>query len=110
MSLESIYWVFGVGALGGAALELLHWYALRRDPQLPAYASSPVYWLITAAMVAVGGFAAILYFGGRANAMLAFHVGASTPLLLQKVTTTLVQQPGAKSLEARVTPLTFWQW
>ena len=39
--LTSAFQVFGVGTAGGAVLELLHWYALKRDPELPAYARSP---------------------------------------------------------------------
>jgi hypothetical protein len=96
MSIQSVQMVFAVGAMGGAALELLHWYALRRDPELPAYAKSVFYWIITAAMIALGGLVAILYFGARAEALLAFHVGASTPLILQKLTTTVAKKPGAK--------------
>jgi hypothetical protein len=108
MPLHSTYTVFAIGAAGGAALEMLHWYALRRDRRLPAYATSPLYWLITLAMIALGGLIAILYFGSRAEALLAFHVGASTPLILQKLTTTVVREPGAKSLDA--SPMSFLNW
>lgn len=87
---------------------MLHWNALRRDKRLPVYATSPFYWLITAGMIAVGGLIAILYFGSRAEALLAFHVGASGPLILQKLTTTVIHEPGAKSVDA--TLISFLTW
>lgn len=108
MAIESAQWVFLVGAAGGAALEFLHWYGLRRDPRLPAYTRSPFYWIVTIVMIALGGLVALLYFGPRAEPLLAFHVGASTPLLLQKLTTTVARIPGAKSLEPSV--LNFFSW
>lgn len=108
MTLQTIWAVFLVGAGGGIALELLHWYALRRDERLPAYAASPVYWFITLAMVIFGGAIAVLYFGERADGIVAFHVGASAPLLLQKLTSTLAREPGAKNIGS--TPINFMRW
>lgn len=108
MILTSTAQVFVAGLCGGAALELLHWHAIRRDEKFPQYASSPAYWIITAVMACTGGLMAILYFGARADGLLALHVGASTPLLLQKLTTTVAKKPGAKSLQA--TPLSFMSW
>lgn len=108
MILTSMPQVFAAGLCGGAALELLHWYAIRRDEKFPQYASSPAYWIITGAMACTGGAIAILYFGGRADGLLALHVGASTPLILQKLATTIAKKPGAKSLQA--TPLSFMSW
>ena len=108
MSLQTIWTVFLVGAAGGIARELLHWYALRRDERLPAYAASPVYWIITLAMVVFGGGIAVLYFGSRADGVVAFHVGASAPLLLQKLASTLAGEPGAKSIGT--TPINFMRW
>ena len=45
-------------------------------------------------MTLVGGLLALLYFGDKAEAVVAFHVGLSTPLLLQKLTTTVANVPG----------------
>jgi hypothetical protein len=75
---------------------------------LPAYAKSVFYWIITVAMIALGGLVAILYFGVRAEALLAFHVGASTPLILQKLTTTVAKKPGAKGVGPNL--LDFLDW
>jgi hypothetical protein len=109
MVLSSFSQVFLAGFCGGALLELLHWYSLRRDTErFPQYARSPLYWFITLAMACAGGGLAVLYFGGRADGILAVHVGLSTPLLIQKLTTTVVQQPGAKSLTP--SPISFFSW
>lgn len=108
MTLETVWAVFLVGTLGGFALELLHWYALRRRGRLPTYGKSPFYWMVTAGMMVLGGVVAVLYFGSRAEGILVFHVGASAPLLLQKLTTTLAHEPGAKSLGA--SPIDFMRW
>ncbi len=108
MTLDTGFQVFLVGLAGGLALELMHWYAIYRDDRLPAYANSTLYWTVTALMAAAGGGMALLYFGGRADGLLAFHVGASTPLILQKLTTTAARQTGAKSLQPSL--LSFFRW
>jgi hypothetical protein len=100
--------VFVVGLAGGAVLELLHWYNIRRDPQFPAYSRSPIYWAITLAMAAVGGGLASLYFGSQADAIVTFHVGLSTPLILQKLTTTMASVPGGKGAGPSV--VSFFTW
>src|SRR5215471_11383405 len=94
--LTSALQIFLVGLGGGLVLELLHWYNIRSDPQLPAYARNPTYWVITALMAAVGGGLALLYFGSQGDAIVTFHVGLSTPLILQKLTTTVANVPGGK--------------
>jgi len=86
--------VFLCGLAGGAVLELLHWYSIRRDVKFPAYARSPFYWIITVLMAIVGGGLAWLYFGSQAEAIVTFHVGLSKPLILQKLTTTVANVPG----------------
>jgi hypothetical protein len=96
MELESAGQVFGVGFAGGVVLELVHWYALTRDPNFGAYKRSPFYWFASIGMAAAGGLLAMLYFGDRAEGILAFHVGLSAPLILQKLVTTAALT-GAKS-------------
>lgn len=97
MLLLGIYQVFMAGFIGGALLELLHWYNLRRKPAFPRYAKSTRYWLVTLAMAAAGGVLAVAYFGDRADGIVALHVGLSCPLILQKLATTVATHPGAKS-------------
>ena len=96
MSLVGLHQVFAAGCLGGIILELLHWYNLRRRSSFPRYARSVGYWLVTAAMAVSGGLLAVLYFGGRADGIIALHIGLTTPLILQKLTTTIATQPGGK--------------
>ena len=106
--LTSSLQVFLCGLAGGAVLELLHWYNIRRDPQIPAYARSPLYWIITVLMAIVGGGLALLYFGSQADAIVTFHVGLSTPLILQKLTTTVANVPGGKGSGPSV--VSFFTW
>jgi hypothetical protein len=94
--LTTSYQVFLVGLAGGAVLELVHWYNIRRDEHFPTYAASPLYWIVTALMAVVGGVLAVIYFGSQAEPIVTFHVGLSTPLILQKLTTTIANVPGAR--------------
>jgi hypothetical protein len=106
--LNSSFQVFLCGLAGGAVLELLHWYNIRRDPQLPAYARSPFYWVITILMTVAGGGLAWLYFGAQADAIVTFHVGLSTPLILQKLMTTVANVPGGKGAGPSI--VSFFTW
>ena len=109
MSLTSYWAVFAVGVFGGAFLELLHWWNLRRrNPRFPQYARSSFYWIVTLFMVLAGGAITLFYFGDRAEAIVAFHVGLSAPLIGQKLATTMAQ-PGARSIDgARL--IDFFTW
>ena len=95
MLLNTAWQVFLTGTAGGVLLELLHWYALKREERLPQYASSIFYWVVSALMALAGGALAWLYFGARAEAIVAAHIGLSAPLILQKFATT-VAPTGAK--------------
>jgi len=106
--LTSSLQVFLCGLAGGAVLELLHWYNIRRDTQFPAYAKSPVYWLVTLLMAVVGGGLAWLYFGAQGEPIVTFHVGVSTPLILQKLTTTVANVPGGKGSGPSL--VSFFKW
>ena len=85
MALESDLTVFAVGVAGGAANELLHWWGLRENPNLPEYAKRAFYWLVTAGMIALGGALAWLQLGSQADALIAFQIGLAAPMLLQKL-------------------------
>jgi hypothetical protein len=75
-----------VGLLGGGAAECFHWYVLARSGKPVAqYRRRPLYWATTLGMVLLGGAMPLLYVSGAANALLCFHLGATTPLLLQKL-------------------------
>jgi hypothetical protein len=108
LSIESAWQVFLAGTAGGCLLELLHWYGLRQNGKLPDYARSPFYWAVTIVMALAGGGLAWLYFGDKADAVVALHVGLSTPLILQKLTTTVAQTPGGKGGGPSL--LKFFEW
>jgi hypothetical protein len=88
--------VFLVGLSGGIVLEVLHWYNLRRDEHLPAYVKSVFYWVITIIMALIGGGLALLYFGSKGDGILTFHIGLSTPLILQKLSVSAAKVPGGR--------------
>lgn len=71
---------------GGIAAELLHWYNLARKPGgAKRFSVYPVYWVTTGGMVALGGLMPVLYIQGTASALLCFHLGAATPIIVQKL-------------------------
>lgn len=109
MTLTTTWQVFFAGLAGGIVLEFVHWYAIRRDGNWPAYGKDPVYWLISAGMAIIGGGLAVLYFGARAEAIVALHVGLSAPLIIQKLSTTLAPTPpGAKGDDKSIR--SFFDW
>jgi hypothetical protein len=105
MTLESLLGQVAVALLGGAAAELLHWYALARKPgAIAKYRTRPLYWATTVAMIFLGGGMPLLYIQGSASALLCFHLGAATPIIVQKLvaaapTATSQQGPGSTSLQ-----------
>jgi len=104
--------VFGIGCAGGLLAELLHWWNLRESPQLPGYINSAFYWLITFGMIFAGGFVAWIYFGEKADAIVAVHVGISTPLILQKLVTSVPGTKGSKNIIVTPAPTVrrFFTW
>lgn len=112
MVIEGNLAVFGIGCGGGVVAEILHWWNLRESELLPAYKSSLFYWLITGAMIVASGFIAWLYFGATAEGIIALHVGISTPLILQKLATSLPQQTGSKNVMLKPAPSVrhFFTW
>ncbi len=86
MVLEQLWQQVVLALLGGLGAEVLHWYMLSRKPAGSArYARRKGYWVWTVAMIALGGLMPVLYIAGSASALLCFHLGAATPLLLQKL-------------------------
>jgi hypothetical protein len=97
MTLTTYAHVFLAGLAGGCLLETLHWYALRKEALFPEYAKSPRYWIATALMALAGGGLSLLYFGARADGLVAVHVGLSAPLILQKLAGAAFEPSGARS-------------
>lgn len=100
MVIEGATGVAGIGLAGGIVAEILHWWNLKEDKQLPDYAKSPKYWIITLAMILTGGFITWIYFGQRAEAIVALHVGISTPLILQKLAISVPAIGGSRNIIA----------
>ena len=97
--------VIAAGAFGGVANEILHWYGLRTNENLPHYARRLVYWIITIAMIAVGsGFAYLQLGPGETNLYFAFELGLLAPLLLKKVVASGPENKGAMSVPNRLQP------
>jgi hypothetical protein len=112
MIIEGGQEIFWIGCAGGALAEILHWWNLKESPQLPAYARSIFYWGITIAMVLAGGLIAWIYFGDRGEAIVAVHVGLSTPLILQKLVTSVPEVKGSKNVVVTPAPTVrrFFTW
>ncbi|WP_133126013.1 hypothetical protein [Pseudohalioglobus lutimaris] len=112
MVLEGAWSVFGLGCAGGIAAEVLHWWNLRQAEKLPIYAKKAFYWSITIVMILLGGFVSWLYFGATAEGIVAFHVGLSTPLLLQKLVASIPEETGARNtvLTSSPTLRRFFSW
>jgi len=84
------------GIAGGVAAEILGLFKLRREGA-PQYLRSAFYWIVTVAMIALGGGLAWLYVKSDVSLtpILAVNVGASAPLILgQLVAQTPEVAPG----------------
>ncbi len=86
MVLDSLGSQIGVALAGGGAAEMLHWYGLARRPgAIAKYRFRAIYWVTTLGMVGLGGIMPVLYIDGSASALLCFHLGAATPVIVQKL-------------------------
>ena len=89
-----------VGAFGGVANEVLHWYGLRKKSSFPKYAKSMFYWVITLFMILVGaGFAYLQLGPGEDNLLLPFELGLLAPLILKKAISAGSLPDGAMNAE-----------
>lgn len=103
-------WQFALwGGIGGLAAEVLHWYLLSRQPGGTArFSGGMIYWVSTIFMIALGALIPILYIEGAASALLCFHLGAATPVILQKL---IVAVPALAQAQGAPTGLrAFYGW
>lgn len=103
-------WQFALwGGIGGLAAEVLHWYLLSRQPGgAVRFSGGMIYWGSTAFMIVLGALIPILYIEGAASALLCFHLGAATPVILQKL---IVAVPAVAQAQGVPTGLrAFYSW
>lgn len=94
-----------IGAFGGIANEVLHWYGLRQKTSFPKYVKKPLYWLITAAMICVGaGFSYLQLGPGETNLMLPFELGLLAPIILKKALSSGSMPSGAMNISNEGNP------
>ena len=77
-----------IGFAGGALAELAQWFRIRKElakTGVPDYSRSYLYWILTFAMIAVGGLLVWIYesTGTDLNLFLALNIGASAPLIIE---------------------------
>jgi len=100
MELNTLLAQIGVAIAGGFAAELLHWYALSRKPGgSKKYKVHAIYWVTTIGMIILGGLMPLLYIQGSASALLCFHLGATAPIILQKLVANLPSSVAAQGPE-----------
>lgn len=86
MIIETLWEQIIVALLGGVAAEMLHWYALsRKSGRVAKFKKKLLYWGTTIGMILLGGIMPLLYIQGSASALLCFHLGAATPVIVQKL-------------------------
>ena len=111
MQLTELWQQILFGFVGGAAAELLHWYLLSRKPEgAKLYAGHALYWVTTLGMIGFGALMPMLYLSGPASALLCFHLGAATPILLQKLVSTLPNIANAQGLSNQPMIRDFFRW
>jgi hypothetical protein len=109
MVLTELWQQIGFAVAGGLAAEVLHWYMLTRRPGGAArFRARSGYWLWTIGMIAMGGLMPALYIDGSATALLCFHLGAATPLLLQKLVTALPAMAQAQGVRTSLRDFLTW--
>lgn len=101
MNVSGFWGIFGIGALGSLALEILRWYNLRESNNFPDYFKSPFYWIVTLSMIVLGGLLSCLYGIEGRNAVAVFQLGASTPALVATFATGTNNIPSERRVHRR---------
>jgi hypothetical protein len=99
--------IFGLAVFGGALGELLKWWQLRESPNLPAYKSSLLYWILTVLMILAGGVVGVVYGIDPNQPVLAINVGISAPLIIKALSASAPPSPATRSLQPDPSILNF---
>src|SRR5258708_17477510 len=103
MSINGV-WVFVAGCGGGLLAEFAGIWALRKeDPaSWPAYLRRVRYWIISVVMIVIGGLLSVMYGVHDMPVILALNIGASAPLIVQRLLTGAPSAVEAVPDDARV--------
>ena len=78
--------MFCAGLLGSAAVELVHAFKLQKQGKpMPAYYSKRGFWAVRLFIALLGGWLAGFGYSVQSE-ILAFQIGASTPLIVEGLT------------------------
>jgi hypothetical protein len=113
MTLTEYWQIFAAGCFGGVCCEALHWlnlYRKAKNGNVPQYGRHWQYWLLVTIMIFIAGGMCLFYFGARAQGIAAVHVGASTPLILQKLVTTMPRASRGGGGPSLTAPWSTLQW
>jgi hypothetical protein len=88
------YTVLLYAGFGGVANEILHWYGLRKNKQLPHYLKSWFYWCITLVMILIGTVVPRIQLGVGGDPIIAFQLGLAMPLILKKLSSVAPEPKG----------------
>lgn len=77
------FWQILAGGLGGGLIaEFLRWYGLKDSTDLSVFMKSPVYWVLSAGMILLGGLWATFYGLETMDIFMALSLGASAPAMI----------------------------
>jgi hypothetical protein len=87
----SAFELFSMGVFGGVVAEFLKIWPLQKVPAefRPQWLKSWFFWLLSAVRVLIGGCVVLMYVWSsdvKLTAFLAFHIGASLPLIISTLT------------------------
>lgn len=88
-----------VGAIGAALHEAARWVGLRQQSRLPAYFYRLHYWLLSAALVLIGGVLAAML--DARTVMQAFTIGIAAPAILSRLGSTVPKEPTLGNEDAK---------
>ena len=77
-------WIIGI--MGGLCAEVVYLYQ-HREKRPPEYLKGIFYWVVTAAVIAIGGLVVYVYEFSKIieHPLAAFHIGASAPVIVGKL-------------------------